>query len=133
MGEFSISRKQEQSRGIDIQAPHRYPTTAAQTGQSLKHRRPSLRIISRTDLANGLVKEQESCGRGRCDYSRDQPTIHLNAGGAFYLLPNLCKAAINGNATITDPALYLTPGPESHSGKDLLNPFSQIPKSRRPW
>ena len=97
MRKLSIRRKQEQARRIDIQASDRYPTATPKTGQSLKHRSPSLRIVSRTDLADGLVIEQESCGGGRCRPSRDRPAIHLEAGGVFYLLPKFRKAAIEAN------------------------------------
>ena len=62
IGQFPVSRKEQQTAGIDIQATNRYPATVPERWQLVEYRRSALRIFPGADFIFRLVVENNPAG-----------------------------------------------------------------------
>jgi hypothetical protein len=124
VGQITVCGKEQQTLAVDIKTAYRYPSGTAQPRQVFKNRWPATRVISGTDLANRLVIENHpqhgTLGTSDSDQLLiDSDRVRIIDRGAEYR-----RTAIDAHTALANPVFDFPPGPNTHTGKNFLNPFS---------
>jgi hypothetical protein len=103
-GEVSVTRKHEQSLGVEVQTADRIDPLAHLAVKQTKHRWAAFRIVRRRDHTRRLVKQQIAWrGRRLHPLAVDLDGIGLEVG----LLADPRDATVDGHSPGTDPLLCL--------------------------
>lgn len=118
IGQVTVSGKQQQARGVVIQATDGYPTSGFQFWQTCENRAPALGVIARAYFCSGLVIKNTASFF--CRNPLQRLAVYHYARFIVYPVAQLGRLAIDVNTPGLNPGLHFTPGAQTTAGQDFL-------------
>ncbi len=127
VGQFAVRGKKQQTCRVDIQPAHRNPSLALELGQSVENSWPALGILTRCNLALGLVIDKHASLGFENTVQADGLSVDFDRVARRQLRTKICRYTIDSDSTRLNQGLQLTAGTEPGSGQYFLETFRRLP------
>ena len=119
--QLAVCGEEHQSRGIDIQPSDGNPPVLLETWQTIKHRRPPLRILSSGNLTLRLVIDQYPAHHFRRTGHFQSLAVEFEAILNSRFLPGRHRLPVDQQAAGFHPAFNFPARTDARAGKQFLN------------
>ena len=124
VGQLTISGKQQQATGVDIQATDVDPAAVLEARQAVKNGGATFRVIAGTDFALGLVVQHDAAGDFGAQIAANRTVVHADLIHAVDPAAKLGGLSVDADAAGGNPAFNLAARAQPHAGQHLLQFFA---------
>ena len=124
VGQLTVGGEHQQTGGVDVQTADVDPAAFFWTRQFVEHGRTAFRVVTGADFAVGFVVHDHAANRFGCLFTLDHLAIDGDGVVQVYAQTQGCILAIDLDAALADPALYVATRAYANTGEDFLQFFA---------